>query len=192
MAEGGVLTIETANATLDRGAALAQDAAVPGDYVVVSVTDTGTGMAPEIVEKAIQPFFTTKDVGHGSGLGLSMVYGFVKQSGGHLDISSSAGQGTAVRLYLPKAEANAREGETQAPGPAATDGSGERILVVEDKADVRRLATRILTRRPRTARAPWRVWPPAPRWTCCSRTSCCPAGSAARTSPRKRRPATRS
>jgi signal transduction histidine kinase/ActR/RegA family two-component response regulator len=146
MAEGGVLTIETANATLDRGAALAQDAAVPGDYVVVSVTDTGTGMAPEIVEKAIQPFFTTKDVGHGSGLGLSMVYGFVKQSGGHLDISSSAGQGTAVRLYLPKAETNAREGETQAPGPAATDGSGERILVVEDKADVRRLATRILTR----------------------------------------------
>jgi PAS domain S-box-containing protein len=146
MAEGGVLTIETANATLDRGAALAQDAAVPGDYVVVSVTDTGTGMAPEIVEKAIQPFFTTKDVGHGSGLGLSMVYGFVKQSGGHLDISSSAGQGTAVRLYLPKAETYAREGEAQAPAPAATDGSGERILVVEDKADVRRLATRILTR----------------------------------------------
>ncbi|MDH3473953.1 MAG: response regulator, partial [Rhodospirillales bacterium] len=146
MAEGGVLTIETANATLERGAAPTQDAAVPGDYVVVSVTDTGTGMAPEIAEKAIQPFFTTKEVGHGSGLGLSMVYGFVKQSGGHLEISSSVGQGTAVRLYLPKAETAAREGAAQAPGPAATAGSGERILVVEDKADVRRLATRILTR----------------------------------------------
>jgi PAS domain S-box-containing protein len=146
MAESGVLTIETANATLGRGDALAQDATVPGDYVVVSVTDSGTGMAPEIVEKAIQPFFTTKEVGHGSGLGLSMVYGFVKQSGGHLEIASSTGQGTAVRLYLPKAETEAREGEAQAPGPAATGGSGERILVVEDKADVRRLATRILTR----------------------------------------------
>jgi len=146
MVEGGVLTIETANANLDHGTALARDAVAPGDYVVVSVTDTGTGMPPEIVKRAIQPFFTTKGVGHGSGLGLSMVYGFAKQSGGHLEIYSSRGQGTAVRLYLPKAEMDAREADAPTPRPTATGGKGERILVVEDKADVRRLATRILTR----------------------------------------------
>jgi CheY-like chemotaxis protein len=146
MPDGGVLTIETANATLDGRLAQTHDAVVPGDYVVVSVTDSGEGMSPEVAERAIQPFFTTKEVGHGSGLGLSMVYGFVKQSGGHLVISSTIGKGTTVRLYLPKAENEAREGEIQAPSPSAAGGSGERILVVEDKAAVRRLAKRILTR----------------------------------------------
>ncbi len=146
MAEGGVLTIETANTTFDHATAQAQDTAALGDAVVVSVTDTGIGMSPEIVEQAIQPFFTTKETGHGSGLGLSMVYGFVKQSGGHLEISSTIGQGTVVRLYLPRAKTDAREAAAPAPHPAATAGAGERILVVEDKADVRRLSARILTR----------------------------------------------
>lgn len=146
MPEGGVLTIETANTTLDNRSVHTHETVVPGDYVVVSVTDNGAGMSPEVVESAIQPFFTTKGVGHGSGLGLSMVYGFVKQSGGHLVISSSLGKGTTVRLYLPKADKQAHEGEMQAPVSTAAGGSGERILVVEDKADVRRLAKRILTR----------------------------------------------
>lgn len=146
MAEGGVLVIETANVTVDPGAAAARDAVAAGDYVVISVTDTGAGMAPEVVERAIEPFFTTKEVGHGSGLGLSMVYGFVTQSGGYLEISSSPGKGTTVRLNLPRADGNGRDGEAGAAGAGVAGGSGERILVVEDKADVRRLATRILTR----------------------------------------------
>lgn len=145
MPDGGVLTIETENARLDSDHVLTFDAVHPGDYVVVSVTDSGAGMFPEVVESAIEPFFTTKEVGHGSGLGLSMVFGFVKQSGGHLEISSSPGAGSTVRLFLPKAEQGMRDGKVRTAAAVATSRAGERILVVEDKAEVRRLAKRILT-----------------------------------------------
>ena len=101
MPRGGTISIATANAHLEPGE---QDAEVaPGDYVVLAVTDTGTGMPPEVLERAIEPFFTTKEPGAGSGLGLSMIFGFAKQSGGHLRIESKPGHGTTVRLYLPRA-----------------------------------------------------------------------------------------
>ena len=108
MTEGGTLTIETCNMT-SRG----EDADIPaGDFVLLSVTDNGVGMTPEVLERAVEPFFTTKNLGHGTGLGLSMVYGFVKQSGGHVKIESAPNRGTRVRLYLPRSEAVAQVAET--------------------------------------------------------------------------------
>ncbi len=101
MPNGGTLRIETANVSLDEAYAERQEEVTPGDYVLVTVSDSGTGMPPEIIEKAYEPFFTTKDVGEGSGLGLSMVYGFAKQSNGHLSIDSEVGQGTTIKLYVP-------------------------------------------------------------------------------------------
>ncbi len=118
--------------------------AAPGTYVMLAVTDTGAGMSPEVHQRAFEPFYTTKGPGAGSGLGLSMVYGFVKQSGGHVQLYSEPGHGTTVRLYLP---AQAREVEpAKAPAAAASPpaGSGERILVVEDDPRVRRVAVRRL------------------------------------------------
>jgi CheY-like chemotaxis protein len=107
----------------------------PGDYVVVSVSDTGTGMAPDVMAKAIDPFFTTKPVGQGTGLGLSMIYGFVKQSGGHIRIESELGFGTTVKLYLPRTLQDAVDLEiSTAESPR---GRGETILVVEDDNAVR-------------------------------------------------------
>ena len=102
MPRGGTLTIKTANGALGADDADDVDGALAGDYVVLSVADTGVGMPPEVAERAFEPFFTTKDVGEGSGLGLTMVYGFVKQSGGHVTIDSAPGRGTAVRIYLPR------------------------------------------------------------------------------------------
>jgi signal transduction histidine kinase len=102
MPKGGTLTIKTANDALDAGDANGADGVLPGDYVVLSVADTGVGMPPEVAERAFEPFFTTKDVGQGSGLGLTLVYGFVKQSGGHVTIDSEPGRGTTVRIYLPR------------------------------------------------------------------------------------------
>src|SRR5258708_12272280 len=96
MAEGGVLTIATANTALAD-----ETSGARGEFVLLTVSDTGTGMEPEVLRRAVEPFFTTKSVGRGSGLGLSMVYGFVKQSDGHIDIESVAGKGTVVRIYLP-------------------------------------------------------------------------------------------
>ena len=145
MPDGGVLTIETGRATLGGDDARMDDEIVPGDYVMVSVTDAGTGMPEEVADNAIQPFFTTKHAGHGSGLGLSMVYGFVKQSGGHLEIFSTVGKGTTVKLYLPKSAAEATEEDARPRKQPATGGNGERILVVEDMPDVRRFAKRLLT-----------------------------------------------
>lgn len=112
---------------------------VPGQYVVFSVSDTGTGMSPEILAHVLEPFFTTKEVGKGSGLGLSMVYGFVKQSGGHLNIESQVGYGTRVELYLPVAVAVEEESQV----PASRRGH-ETVLVVEDEAEVRRVAVAFL------------------------------------------------
>src|SRR6185295_1703459 len=102
MAPGGKLTIETRNAHLDDDYVRLNPETAPGDYVMLAVTDTGSGMSPEVIARAFEPFFTTKATGKGTGLGLSMIYGFAKQSGGHLKIYSEVGHGTTIRLYLPR------------------------------------------------------------------------------------------
>jgi nitrogen-specific signal transduction histidine kinase/CheY-like chemotaxis protein len=136
MPGGGKLTIETDNAHLDQDYAVHNAEVAPGDYVALAVTDTGTGMTPEVLGHAFEPFFTTKEVGKGTGLGLSMIYGFAKQSQGHVKIYSEVGHGTTVRLYLPRKTAAA-----DATAPATVDRAHmqgrESILVVEDDADVR-------------------------------------------------------
>jgi signal transduction histidine kinase/ActR/RegA family two-component response regulator len=138
MPQGGSLTIELANTALKDRAELAEEV-VPGDYVMIAIHDTGTGMTPEVLARAVEPFFTTKDVGLGSGLGLSMVYGFAKQSGGHLRITSEPGRGTTVRLYLPKAQQQLKRADAILE-PALVAGCGGRILVVEDDPLVRQQA----------------------------------------------------
>ena len=135
MPEGGRLTIETENAQLDAAYTSSQEDVQPGDFVVVSVSDTGTGMSPEVLQKAVDPFFTTKPAGEGTGLGLSGIYGFVKQSRGHLRIFSEVGHGTTVKLYLPRALQTAVDLNIVAV--ATPQGRGETILVVEDDATVR-------------------------------------------------------
>lgn len=108
MPDGGRLTIETSNATLDETSAGSNPEVAAGDYVMVHVADTGSGMSPDVLARVFEPFFTTKEVGKGTGLGLSMVYGFVRQSGGHVQVCSESGEGTQVRLYLPRASASER------------------------------------------------------------------------------------
>ena len=137
MPDGGRLTIETENAHLDDRYVASEIGMSPGQYVLIAVTDTGSGMPAEVVAKAFDPFFTTKGVGKGTGLGLSQVYGFVKQSGGHVKIYSEPGVGTTVKLYLPRfvgdtPQAGATEAQTIAYGDAQ-----ELILVVEDEPAVR-------------------------------------------------------
>ncbi|MEN3976525.1 PAS domain S-box protein [Emcibacter sp. SYSU 3D8] len=136
MPGGGRLTIETANAYLDGTYAASHEDVTPGQYVMIAVSDTGDGMPPDVVSRAFEPFFTTKDVGKGSGLGLSMVYGFVKQSGGHIKIYSELGQGTVIRLYLPRtrdADHSTDASASRAASPSGTD----KILLVEDDDLVR-------------------------------------------------------
>jgi signal transduction histidine kinase len=145
MPAGGVLTIETANVTIDAPYADLHDEMTAGDYVMIAVSDNGTGMAPEVLRRVFEPFFTTKDAGHGTGLGLPMVYGFLKQSSGHVNIYSEQGLGTTVRLYLPRLEA----GEALSPAaamavPAAAAAERELVLVVEDNPDVRRIVALLL------------------------------------------------
>lgn len=143
MPNGGVLTIETTNATLDAAYAKQHEEVVPGDYTEFTVSDTGFGMTPEVLEKAYEPFFTTKGVGEGSGLGLSMVYGFVKQSNGHITIDSEVGHGTTVKLYLPRSkEAVAHKDATDEAVELAL--GSERILVVEDDENLRDIPTTLL------------------------------------------------
>jgi CheY-like chemotaxis protein len=137
MPDGGRLTIETSNTHIDQTYAQEHVEVLPGQYVAVSVSDTGIGMDSKTVAQAFEPFFTTKPVGKGTGLGLSQVYGFVKQSGGHVKIYSEPGQGTTVRLYLPRLA-----GDFKADAPENDDvipegGTEEVILVVEDDDDVR-------------------------------------------------------
>jgi CheY-like chemotaxis protein len=138
MPNGGKLTIETANVFLDESYAAAQAEVVPGQYVVVSVTDTGSGMSKETLTKAFEPFYTTKDIGHGTGLGLSQVYGFVKQSGGNVKIYSELGQGTTVKIYLPRLHSDESEDRPENTLPQIPKGSlSQTVLVVEDEEDVR-------------------------------------------------------
>ncbi|HEX3405764.1 MAG TPA: ATP-binding protein, partial [Caulobacteraceae bacterium] len=140
MPDGGRVTVETSNAWIDEAAAMTRD--MPdGQYVALCVTDTGTGMPPEVLSRAIDPFFTTKPVGQGTGLGLSMIYGFAKQSNGQLRIYSEVGEGTTVRIYLPRhlgrpAEVPDIVELARAP---VIEGSGETVLVVDDEAVVRML-----------------------------------------------------
>jgi PAS domain S-box-containing protein len=137
MPSGGTLTIETANSHLDEDYASANPGVTAGDYVLLSVSDTGTGMSPEVAERCFEPFFTTKTAEKGSGLGLSMVYGFVKQSGGHIKVYSELGHGTSVKIYLPRVHGTATDAQ-RADGTAAADARGhEKVLVVEDNADLR-------------------------------------------------------
>jgi PAS domain S-box-containing protein len=144
MPEGGRITIETANAWLDEGAARRHDMA-PGQYLSLCVTDTGTGMPPEIVDKAFEPFFTTKPQGQGTGLGLSMIYGFAQQSGGQVRITSRVGQGTTVCLYLPRHRGAVAEEDPQAGiGALPRAALGETVLVVDDEPTVRMLVTEVL------------------------------------------------
>ena len=138
MPEGGKLTIETLNGHLDEEYAARHSEVVAGQYVVLAVTDTGGGMSAEVAERAFEPFFTTKGAGHGTGLGLSQVYGFVKQSGGHVKIYSETGYGTTVKIYLPRSAAKAAEGKVRIPEALPTGAADELVLVVEDEAPVRR------------------------------------------------------
>ena len=137
MPKGGKLTIETANTYLDDAYASRHDDVTPGQYVMVAVSDTGGGIPEDVRDRVFEPFFTTKDVGQGTGLGLSQVYGFIKQSRGHVKIYSEVGQGTAVKLYLPRLTAHALERELAEMDVAVPAGGGEVILVVEDDPDVR-------------------------------------------------------
>ena len=143
MADGGKLCIETANSCLSDIDVLADEDVSPGSYVMICVTDTGSGMTAEVIAKAFDPFFTTKPLGLGTGLGLSMIYGFAKQSGGHVRIESEVGRGTAVKLYLPRAEVD----EVLASDPSSPQtprGEGETVLVVEDDPTVRLLVVEVL------------------------------------------------
>ena len=145
MPNGGRLTLETTNKHLDPPYADTNPDAQPGDYVMLAVSDTGTGIPPEVLNRVFEPFFTTKEQGKGSGLGLSMVYGFAKQSRGHVKIYSEVGHGTTVRLYLPRAGAE-KPARAPASAPVATDADriDAVILVVEDNIDVRRIVCRLL------------------------------------------------
>lgn len=144
MPDGGVLTIECANVQLDDAYVAAHPDAQMGDYVVISVSDTGTGMTPEILGRAFDPFFTTKDVGEGSGMGLPMIYGFAQQSRGHIKIYSEVGAGTTAKLYLPRSASVVVYDEDSAGDKDLPRGQGEVILVLEDDPDVRTLTVGLL------------------------------------------------
>jgi len=144
MPDGGHITVGTSNRHIDAGAARAYDMA-EGEYLSLCVSDTGTGMPPHVIAKAFDPFFTTKPIGQGTGLGLSMIYGFAKQSGGQVRIESSEGEGTTVSIFLPRhlGEADHDDGAPQDAG-APVAGAGETVLVVDDEPSVRMLVTDLL------------------------------------------------
>ena len=142
MPSGGKLTIKTANVTLKETNPQNDMGLTPGHYVMISITDTGLGMTPEVKERIFEPFFTTKEIGKGTGLGLSMVYGIVKQSGGHIGVDSEPGKGATFRIYLPRVDGSVVEvEEEEIAGPPL---GNETILVVEDEEEVRKLVARSL------------------------------------------------
>jgi signal transduction histidine kinase/ActR/RegA family two-component response regulator len=143
MPRGGRLMIAVGNRTLDQDYAGQHPDATPGDYVLIEVTDTGTGIAPDIIGKIFEPFFTTKEVGRGTGLGLSMVFGFMRQSGGHINVDSNEGIGTTIRLYLPRAADISASVEAPPEIDKARSGH-ETVLVVEDNELMRRVVERQL------------------------------------------------
>ncbi|WP_084302902.1 PAS domain S-box protein [Bradyrhizobium sp. WSM2254] len=136
MPDGGTLVLETRNVFLDDGYASMNPDIVAGNYVMIAVSDTGSGIPADLIERVFDPFFTTKEVGKGTGLGLSMVFGFVKQSGGHIKIYSEEGHGTSVKIYLPRST-GVQETEFEALQNAPVAGGSEKILIVEDDALVR-------------------------------------------------------
>ena len=143
MPEGGKLTIETSNAYLDEGYCQQHAGVAPGQYILIAVTDNGGGMSAETIDRAFEPFFTTKEAGKGTGLGLSQVYGFMKQSEGHVKIYSESGEGTTIKLYLPRRDGN--EAAHSADEPVGSErGRAETILIVEDDDGVRQYASEIL------------------------------------------------
>ncbi|RAM65565.1 histidine kinase [Herbaspirillum rubrisubalbicans] len=144
MPDGGRLTIETANKWLDDKWAQERDLPV-GQYVCIAVTDNGTGMTPEVMARAFDPFFTTKPIGEGTGLGLSMVYGFARQSGGQVRLYSELGQGSTVSLYLPRHQHDAQAEECEPAQPPSAAGRGEVVLVVDDEASIRLLLVEVLS-----------------------------------------------
>jgi CheY-like chemotaxis protein len=144
MPGGGRLTIEVANKVLDPDYARRHAEVVPGDYVMLAVSDTGTGMSRDVLARVFEPFFTTKEPGKGTGLGLVMVFGFAKQSGGHMNIHSEPGEGTTVRLYLPRAIGIELPGTQRITAPVELPRGSATILVVEDDDDVREVAVVIL------------------------------------------------
>ena len=144
MPNGGRLTIELANKVLDKDYARAHAEVVAGDYVMVAVSDTGHGMTADIVDRVFEPFFTTKTEGRGTGLGLAMVFGFVKQSGGHVKVYSEPGEGTSVKLYLPRAIGGAVPNMQRSGVPTDLPRGSATVLVVEDEAGVREIAVAIL------------------------------------------------
>ncbi|NEK18397.1 PAS domain-containing hybrid sensor histidine kinase/response regulator [Rhizobium leguminosarum] len=145
MPEGGRLTIETANTSLDEAYVAALTEPVkPGQYVLIAVSDTGSGMSAETISRVFEPFFTTKEVGKGTGLGLSQVYGFIRQSGGHVRIYSELGQGTTVKLYLPRATNADVDADPKLTGECRADGGSETVMVVEDHDDLRAYCVGVL------------------------------------------------
>ncbi|MFD0934977.1 ATP-binding protein, partial [Methylobacterium trifolii] len=145
MPEGGRLTVRTGNAVLTEAESGSVPDVEPGAYVVVSVSDTGSGMEAGTLARAFEPFFTTKDVGKGTGLGLSQVYGFAKQGGGSARIASVPGQGSTITLYLPRSAERAAEVRSEGSLPLRRAAAGEGILVVEDEAAVREMAVESLS-----------------------------------------------
>jgi len=143
MPRGGRLDITTKMLKLDEHYTALYPEVSPGEYVLIEVTDTGSGIAPEIISSIFEPFFTTKQQGRGSGLGLSMVFGFVKQSGGHLAVYSEPGYGSTFRIYLPVSRAEATDSAALTNYPLVIGGD-ETVLLVEDNAPLRRVAARQL------------------------------------------------
>jgi PAS domain S-box-containing protein len=145
MPNGGIITLCTRNVAIGAMRQPGEEALVPGHYAVLEVADCGSGMSEQVLKRALEPFFTTKDIGKGTGLGLPMVYGFVKQSGGHVSIASAPNEGTTVRMYFPREFAGELDAASEGLADAELPGGDECVLVVDDNAEVRRTAVEILT-----------------------------------------------